>query len=173
MMRRFLFAYRDLVVDGVRRMRHAWIWIVLEFIGVALLIVLGLVWTRIPEKHVWQVLLTLLVPLIVMAAFVALQAGAFRAFLRPVGESSRRVSLAWGAATLLIWIAIGWLLWALLDRFDDRIVPWADYLNSKAGVYARAHWASYARLSRDLHWVAWILRWVVVPGLLIPLAYTA
>ncbi len=164
---------RSLIVDALGRMKRAWLWIVLQSVGVALLIALGLVWTRIPEKHAWQVSLTLLVPVIAMAAFVVLQACTFRGFLRPAGEGRRRVALAWGAATLVIWIAIGWLLWALLDKFDDRIIDWAAYLNSKAGAYARVHWASSEHLSRDLQWLEWTLRWVIVPGLLLPLASTA
>ena len=172
MMRGFLPAYRNLIVDGLARWRRAWMWIVLEIVGVALLVALGLLWTRIPEKHTWQVLLTLVVPLIVAAAFLALQAETVRAFLRREAGTAR-VSLAWGAATLLIWIAIGWLLWALLDRFDDHTFNWAMYLNSKASEHARVHWASYQHINRELEWVEWTLRWVIVPGLLVPLAFTS
>jgi hypothetical protein len=171
MMRAVFGRLRVFLADWLRRVRHAWLWIVLQFAGVALLIVLGLLWTRIPEKHVWQVLLTLLVPLLLAAGFVWLQAGTFRGFLhseRPGGTP--RIAIGWGAATLGIWIAIGWALWALLDKFDDNILDLATYLNSKAGGHARAHWASYEYLSRDLHWAAWTLRWVIVPGLLMPLA---
>jgi len=171
---RLFTQFRNMIADWLRRVRRAWLWIVLQNVGVALLIAIGLLWTRIPEKHLWQLLLTLLVPVVVAAAFVVLQAGTFRSFLHPVSESGRqdepRVSLAWGACTLVIWIAIGWVLWSLLDMFDDKIIDWADYLNSKAGEHARAHWASYGRLSRDLNWVGWTLRWVIVPGLLMPLA---
>lgn len=175
MMRRFFIEYRNLVVDGLGRLKRGWVWIVLEFAGVALLIALGLVWTRIPEKHAWQVLLTLLVPAIVVAGFVALQAATVRGLLRPVEPGSGRplVSLAWGAGTLVIWIAIGWALWALLDKFDDHTFNWAMYLNSKAGDSARVHWASYEHVNRDLEWLEWVLRWVIVTGLLMPLAFTA
>jgi hypothetical protein len=169
--------FRHLVSDWLCRVRRAWMWIVLEIVGVALLIALGLMWTRIPEKHGWQVLLTLLVPVVIVAGFVVLQAGTVRGFLRPVAEEDRgnrtRVSLAWGAATLMIWIAIGWVLWTLLDKFDDKVWSWASYLNSRFGANARAQWASFEHLSRDLNWTAWTLRWVVVPGVLMPLACSA
>ena len=84
-----------------------------------------------------------------------------------------RVSLAWGAGTLVLWIVIGWVLWVLLDKFDDSTFDWAMYLNSKLGEHARVHWASYEHLNRDLNWLEWTLRWVIVPGLLMPLASSA
>ncbi len=177
MMSKIFLRLRDMIADWLERVRRAWVWIVLEIVGVALLIALGLVWTRIPEKHWWQVLLTLLVPVVVAAGFVLLQAGTFRGFSRPVAderEQSRRpVSLAWGAGTMVIWLSIGWVLWALLDKFDDSTMDWASYLNSRFGANARAHWASYEHLNRDLNWLGWTLRWVVVPGLLMPLASSA
>ena len=165
--------FRTLIVEWLSRVRRAWVWIVLELVGVALLIALGILWTRIPEKHWWQVLSTLVVPVLIAAAFVVLQAGTFRGFLRPAGQDRPRVGLAWGAATLVIWIAIGWLLWGLLDKFDDHVFNWAAYLMSKASESARVGWASYEHLIRDLNWVGWTLRWVIVPGLLMPLAATA
>ena len=175
MMRGIPQRFGDLIADWLRRVKHAWMWIVAQFVGVAILIALGLVWTRIPEKHEWQVLLILLVPVVIAAVFLFLQAGTFRAFLRPrtADESRWRVALAWGAATLAIWIAIGWLLWALLDRFDDSTIGWASWLNSRFGANARAHWATYDHLYRDLNWIGWTLRWVIVPGLLMPMAGSA
>ncbi len=174
MMGQLLRRWRGLMADWLVRVKRAWLWILLQFVGVALLIALGLLWTRIPERSFWQVGLTLLVPLLLAAGFVGLQAGTFRGFLHPAPPAAtRRIALAWGAATLVIWFAAGWILWSMLDKFDDRIWSWSQYLTSKAGPYARAHWASFEHLSRDLHWAAWTLRWVVVPGLLIPLAASA
>jgi len=174
MMRAVFKRFGNMIRDWLKRVRRAWLWIVLQFAGVALLIALALLWTRIPEKHVWQVLLTLLIPLIVAAAFVVLQAGTFRGFLHPARpQGTRRIALGWGAATLPIWIAIGWVLWSLLDRFDDHTFQWAVDLSSKASAHARVHWASYEHLNRDLTWAGWTLRWVIVPGLLMPLASSA
>lgn len=175
MMRTILQRFGDMIADWLRRVKHAWMWIVAQIAGVAILIALGLIWTRIPEKNAWQVALVLLVPAVIAAGFVVLQAGTFRGFLRPRADddSRLRVALAWGAATLVIWFAIGWVLWALLDKFDDSTIGWASYLNSRFGANARAHWATYEHLNRDLNWVGWTLRWVIVPGLLMPLASSA
>ncbi|HTX76464.1 MAG TPA: hypothetical protein VMD29_09685 [Terracidiphilus sp.] len=173
-------AWGGLIRDGWGRFRRAWGWVLAEYVGVAALIALGLLWTRVPEKHGWQVALTFALPVVVAAAFLWLQAGLVRGFLQPAvaveeaeqeygDEDAKWVPIAWGAATLLVWVAIGWALWLLLDKFDDYIYGWAGYLNSKFDPHSRARWASYASLSRDLQWAEWALRWVIVPGLLIPL----
>ena len=165
--------------DGWERLRRAWVWVLGEYVGIAALIAIGLVWTRIPEKNGWQVALTLAVPVLIAAGFLWLQAGLVRGLLPAAmpaevkddeeDADSRWVPIAWGAATLLLWIAIGWALWVLLDLFDSRVSQWASYLNSKFDPHARTHWASYAHLSRDLYWAEWASRWAVVPGLLVPL----
>ena len=174
MMRAVFKRFGNMIRDWLKRVRRAWVWIVLQFTGLAVLIGLGLLWTRIPEKHVWQVLLTLLIPLILAAGFVVLQAGTFRGFLHPARPgANQRIALGWGAVTLLIWIALGWALWWLLDVFDDHAFQWAVDLSSKASAHAREHWASYMRLNRDLTWAGWTLRWVIVPGLMMPLASSA
>ena len=171
-------AWGGLIGDGWGRFKRAWLWVAAEYVGLAVLIALGLGWTRIPEKSGLDVALTIAVPLFIAAGFLWLQAGLVRGFLPPPvlvdtkededNPEPKWVPFAWGAATLLVWIAIGWVLWALLDKFDDHIWSWSSYLNSKFDPHARTHWASYALLSRDLTWAEWVLRWVVVPGLLIP-----
>lgn len=174
-------AWGDLIRDGLARFKRSWGWVLAQFLGLALLIACGLGWTRIPEKYGWQVALTFLAPLLIAAGFLVLQAGILRGFLRPAPQETeaaadeeqhrepRRVALARGALTLLLWIAVGWILWVWLDRLDQQTYQFAGYMNSKFGLHARGGWASFEKLNRDLEWAVWALRWVVVPGLLIPL----
>ena len=44
--------------------RAVWVGLQLQFGLTLVLILLGLAWTRLPDKHWWQVALTLLVPLL-------------------------------------------------------------------------------------------------------------
>ena len=171
----------DLIRDGIARLGRAWGWFVAQFFGLALLIALGLLWTRVPEKYGWQVALTLVLPAVILLGFLVLQAGTLRAWLRPEPIATtdnldedderepRRVWLMWGALTLVTWIALGWAAWIGLDRVDSHTFQWAAYLNSKFGPHARATWASFDHLNRDLEWALWTVRSIVVPGLLIPL----
>ena len=177
MTNRFFARTGSLIVGAWKRLVRAWVWVAVEFVGIALLIAVGLVWTRIPEKHAGHVLLTVLMPILIAAGFLLLQAGTIRFLLRrSMDESmpeSTRVALMWGAATLLFWIVLGWLLWSQVDRFDDRIFAWAGYLNSRFGARARSHFATFEHLVVWLGWAAWLLRWVFVPSLLLPLACSA
>jgi hypothetical protein len=157
-------------------LRARW-WIALQFSGIALLIALGLVWTRIPEKNAWQVTLTLLIPLLVAAGFLALQTGYLRSLLRSVVPESDvaqpAVSFALGALTILLWIAVGWVVWNCVDLFDQRTYQWASYLNSRFNPDMRARVFTYEHLQKWLDYAAWVLRWVIVPGLLVPFGATA
>jgi len=171
----FMSTTTSLMADGWKRFAQARMWVVLQFAGLAVLIAFGLLWTRIPEKQAGQVLLTFVLPLLIAAAFLWLLAGTIRSMLGPfdADRADAGVSIFWGAATLLVWIAIGWLLWGLIDRFDDHIYNWAGYLNSRFDPHSRSHFATYQHFTSWLGKVSWALRWVIVPGLLLPLGCSA
>jgi hypothetical protein len=149
-----------------QRLAHARRWIVLQFVLTPVLILAGIAWTRLPDKHLWQVALDLLLPLLLVVCALELEAATVRAF---ADNDGRRVKLVWGAVTLLVWIAIGAAFWVFLDWCDDQIPLWAGYLNSKASAHARATIFTYAHLVRWFTIAAWILRWIILPGKLIVL----
>ena len=151
--------------DFVFRLRRSWIWVALQFVLTAVLILLGLLWTRIPEKNWWQVALTILVPLLLIISFLELEAGTMRAF---ADDDGKRVKLVWGAMALLFWLAIFWACWAILDWCDDRIPLWAGYINSRASAGGRATILTFAHLQLWFTDVEWLLRWVVIPAKIIP-----
>ena len=153
--------------DLYRRLRLGWKWVIAQFVGIPLLFLLGLVWTRLPEKHIWQVAASLLFPLLLLGSLLILQAGTMR---RLMDDAPRRVRRVWGASTLLVWIAIGWACWAVLDWCDDRIPQWAGYLNSQLSPHWRARLLTYNHIQSCLTWIEWILRWLVVPAKIIPYA---
>lgn len=150
-----------------RRLRGSWGWIVAQFLGSALFIVVGLLWTRLPDKHLWQVALSLVVPLLLIISVLEMEAATMRAF---ADDDGARVNLPIGAITLLVWIAVAWVTWTILNWADDRIPLWAGYLNSRASAHWRATAFTYQHIQRGLIVAEWILRWVVVPGKLIPCA---
>lgn len=168
---------RQLLADWARRLWRSRLWIALQVISIALLLLAGLSWTRIPEKHAWQVLFSLLIPVLLAALFLLLQAATMRSLARPLakdaGHSSPRVSIAWGAATLILWFLLFWVAWILLDRFDDQIEIWSGYLNSRFGAGPRARIATQEHIVSLLTYVGRALRWVIVPGLLVPLLTSA
>lgn len=151
--------------DLFRHLRASLAWVAAQFWATLLIVLVGVLWTRVPEKHVWQVGLTLLVPLLMLAAALTLEAGTMRSF---IGCDERRVRFAWGALTLLVWIAVVWLAWFLLDWCDDQTYTWASYLNSRASAHARARLFTYEHIQLWLAILIWTFRWIVVPAKVIP-----
>jgi len=150
-----------------QRLAHARLWIALQFLLTPVLIAAGLAWTRLPDKHLWQVALSLIVPILLAISFLELQAGTMR---KLAADDGRRMKLGPAAATLVVWIAIAWLAWVALDWCDDRIYLWAGYLNSKATAHARATVFTYSHLVSWLTWAEWFVRWIALPAKLIPAA---
>jgi hypothetical protein len=153
--------------DLFARLRMARVWVALQFGLTLLLILVGIAWTRLPDKHGWQVALSLLIPFLLIVSALELHAGAMR---KLTDDDGRRVKLVWGAVSLLVWIAIGAAAWWLLDWCDGQIPEWAGYLNSKASAHMRATVFTYAHIVTWLIRVEWFLRYIAVPAKLIPFA---
>lgn len=153
--------------DLLRRLRMSVSWIAAQYVLTPVFILIGLAWTRLPDKHVWQVGLTLLVPLLMAISVLELEAGTMRAL---ADDDGRRVKLVFGAMALLVWVALFSACWAALDWCDDRIVQWAGYLNSRASAGARATVFTFEHLQKWMTLAEWILRWIIVPGKIIPYA---
>jgi hypothetical protein len=149
-----------------RRLRRAWGWVAGQFLGTPLLLLAGIAWTRLPEKHAWQVALTLVIPPLLALCLLELEAATIRAF---ADDDGKRVRMIWGALTVAVWIAVGVFAWWLLDWCDDHIPLWAGYINSKGSPHARATWLSYEHLTNGMGYVEWVLRWIAVPGKLLVL----
>jgi hypothetical protein len=153
--------------DLYRRLRLHWGWVVAQFGVTLLLILVGLAWTRLPDKHAWQVFFTLLIPVLLAICALELEAATLRAFAQ---DDGKRVRLVWGAMTLLVWVAVGYAAWALLDWCDDQIPLWAGYLNSRASAHSRAATFTYDHIQHGLSALEWIFRWIVVPAKIVPYA---
>ncbi len=152
--------------DLLRRLRASWAWVAAQFWATLLIVLAGVAWTRVPEKHVWQVGLTLLLPLLMLAATLVLEAGTMREFL------AIKTSAACGSrgARSRCWFGSRWsgLRGSLLDWCDDQIPQWASYLNSRASAHARARLFTYEHIQLWLTILEWIFRWIVVPAKVIP-----
>ena len=153
--------------DLFHRLRSSLAWVAAQFWATLLLILAGVAWTRLPDSYAWQVGLSLLVPLVLLAAALLLQAGTMRKLLH---DEHRRVHVGLGVLTLLVWAAIVWAAWALLDWCSDQIPDWAGYLNSRASDHMRATLLTYDHIQSWLAILVWIFRWIAVPAKVIPWA---
>ncbi len=159
------FSVLTTLKDLVGRLRTSLEWVAAQFWATLLIVLVGVAWTRVPERHVWQVGLTLLLPLLMLAAVLALEAGTMRSLFH---QDEGRVRFAWGALTLLVWIAVVGIAWWILDWCDDQTFQWAGYLNSRASAHARARVFTYEHIELWLTILIWIFRWIVVPAKVIP-----
>lgn len=153
--------------DLLHRLRHSIGWVAAQFWATLLLILAGIAWTRLPDQYWWQVALSLLIPALLIISFLELEAATMCALS---DSDSKRVKLVWGALALAVWAAAYWALWILLNWCDDQIPAWASYLNSRASAHARAELFTYAHIAHWLTVAEWILRWIIIPGKLIPFA---
>lgn len=153
--------------DLFHRLRSSLAWVAAQFWATLLLVLAVAAWTRLPDSYAWQVGLSLFVPLALLAAALLLQAGTMRKLLH---DEHRCVHLAIGVLTLLVWAAIVWAAWALLDWCSDQVPEWAGYLNSRASAHMRATLFTYDHIQNWLTLAEWIIRWIVVPAKVIPYA---
>ena len=157
--------------DLISRLRSARLWLLLQLLGLPLLLLLAIGWSRIGEKYLWQVALSLLLPLVIIAALLALQAGTMRRLLAPLAE--HRASFLLATLVLFVWLVVAFLAWHLLDSFDDHVWSWAAWINSKAPAGPRGQLLNYSNLQLWLTRIEWFLRWVVIPSIFVPLAMSS
>lgn len=148
-----------------RRLGQSWRWLLAQLALTPLLIVLAMVWTRLPERNFLWVAATFLLPLLVMVSFLELEAGTMRALIPQDGQ---RVRLVWGAIWLLAASLPLWIGWGLCNDFASNCIAWASYLNSQSPAHTRL--LTFDRSIRALLICGWALRWILLPVVLLPLA---
>ncbi|MBS1805628.1 MAG: hypothetical protein JST28_19875 [Acidobacteria bacterium] len=150
--------------SAILRLGHAWPWIIVQFAGILVFILIGLAWTRVPDKSAWDVFLTLTLPILLLITLLLIETATMR---RLMDNEADRARLVWATGLLAFWVALGMAAWLLLDWCDTRIPNWASYLNSRFSSSNRATVFTYDHLQHWLTLVEWVLRWIIVPGKLI------
>jgi magnesium-transporting ATPase (P-type) len=151
------------------RLGQSWRWLLIQLLLTPVLLLLGLAWTRIPEKSFLQVAATFLIPFLLIVSFFELEAGTMRAFARSSKDQTKPpLKLVWGAVAVGVCGVLLWVVWHFVDSFDNHIELWASYLNSQAHGHTRL--LTFERIENWLTIAAWILRWIAAPALLLPFA---
>lgn len=153
--------------EALHRIRQARSWIAAQFWGTSLILLTGIAWTRLPDQYAWEVLFSLLLPLVLLTAILVLEGGTIR---KLIGQEEGRVPRVVGILTLLFWIALVWIAWMVLNWCDDRVYLWAGYLNSKASAGSRATFLTFDHIQRWFTTLIWIFRWIVLPAKVVPYA---
>jgi hypothetical protein len=141
----------------------------LHLAGNAVLLAGAGLWLLLPDARAWQLLLTVLTALLLVACFAWLHSGtlayaanpepgAFAAAFRPC---ARR--MAW----FLLGTAVLFILMDLVDRWSDAIWPIAGYLYAKTPSHLRPARGELAYVTAIQYGWA-VLMWYLLPVLTLP-----
>jgi hypothetical protein len=161
---------------GSSLLRSKRVWLI-QFVGNPLLFALFAGWLLLPVATEFHLLLNGLVVVILVAAALVLHAGTLNFYAgQDRGENpaahtafSRAVRniLAVAACAALIFV-----LWALLDLTEPWQAGLPPYVRSLLPVFIRRHlepwWFQLA-----LDGIVFVIRWVLIPGLVLPLVLEA
>jgi hypothetical protein len=152
-------------------LRHRRLWLV-QFCANPLIAALFAVWLLIPVANAWNIVLNVFVALVIAASAIVLHGGTLN-YLRDC-DHDERVPLGpalWRALRHLLaiaaCIAAFYLLWMLTDRVDGYSDAVPAYLRSEMPALLRTR-VTLAFLTSAYSWLAFALRWLVIPGLILP-----
>ena len=154
--------------------RHPWLWLV-QFLGNIVLIVIAALWFQIGEEHWWSLLLQLLIALFVIVGLLVLHGGTLNYFSNL--PDNKRIKPAFKNAlkhlpSFALWAAIFCTLLYLVDKLDNYQYQLPGFLRSEFPAWLRRQISESAMDSFYAGFVGF-LRWVVLPGLLLPLGLLA
>ena len=153
--------------------RHGRLWL-LQFFGNALLLLAFVGFLHIPDAHVWQFIFSVIVMVLLVIAVPVLHGGTINYFLETEIEKKSAIKPPFRNALrhvlpLIIWMVVFYFLRALLDRLDDYQYSFPGYLRSEFPAWLRRIISEPAIRNLYICFVGF-LRWVLLPGLLLPLA---
>lgn len=159
----------------VSALRHPWLWL-LQFLGNVAIFLVFVFWLHIDVATRWQVFLNGLVGLIVIVAALLLHGGTLNYYSDLSQNKDKGAALFPAFKNALkhlpafaIWVAILYFLLHFVARLDDYQYEFPGYLRSEFPAWLRRIFSENALDNIYTGFVA-CLRWIVVPGLLLPLA---
>ena len=160
----------------VGTLRHRRLWLV-QFLGNPLLALLFAVWLLIPVAKAGNIVLNVFVVILIVVGAIKLHGGTLNYFRDCERDSGAPLKPAlWRALrnVLAIALCIGvfYLLWLLMDRVDGYSDAVPAYLRSTMPAWLRRH-VTLTFLTSAYAWMAFALRWLILPGLILPFAAAA
>jgi hypothetical protein len=152
------------------------VWL-LQFFGNAAIFLAFLWWLRISEAHWWNLLFGFVLIALTAVAALVLHGGTLNYFQRVHEDKASRLSPAFRTAlkhvaAVFVWALVFFCLRWLVGKLDDYSQTVPGYLRSEFPAWLR-RMISEPRLDRFYSDLVWLLRWVVLPGLFLPLALFA
>jgi hypothetical protein len=154
-----------------RAFRHRRLWLI-QFIANPILFGLFAGWLLIPAAHTWQLALNALLAIVIVVAVVVVHAGTMNYFSDTNRIENPELAGAFLRAMSHI-VAIGvcaavfYVLWNLLDKADPYQFQLPPYIRSIFPVSLRRHF-SLESLEAIFQWTIFAVRWIVIPGVVLP-----
>jgi uncharacterized membrane protein len=156
--------------------RSGRLWLIQFFLNPILFALFG-AWLLIPEAKLWQLALNVLLVALIAAAALLLHAGTLNYFSDQFREQSAAVTTAFrralrhfaAIAVCAIVFSVVWALAGGLDAYRETI---STYFRSMLPASVRGHIPLVALIA-NFGFLDFLLQWVVVPGLLLPLTLLA
>ena len=158
----------DAFKDGLRSWR---IWLI-QFFGNLLLFGLFAGWLLLPVANAWYLVLNILLAALFLVAVFILHGGTLNYFYsRSHKEGATLGSVFVRALRNLLALAVSagaaYLLWMVVGKADAYQETLPAYLRSMTPMSLRKH-ASLAAFKQSFDACLFALRWILVPGLLLP-----
>lgn len=163
-----------LVLAGSFRSGRLWL---LQFLVNPILAGLFAAWLLIPEARLWQIGFSVLLAVLIVAAALLLHTGTLNFFSDQSREQSAAIKTAFERAlrhfaAIVTCAIVLYLAWTLASGLAGYQETFPTYVRSTLPAFIREHIPSGV-LTVFLDVVVFLLQWVVVPGLFLPLILRA
>ncbi len=161
---------KETLVVSVRSWR---LWL-LQFLANAALVLVFVWWLHISEAHWWNLLFSLLLIFLIVAVALALHGGTLIYFQSAHRDRAALLRPAFRRAfthlpAIFVWALFFFFLRYWIGRLDDYTYTLPGYLRSEFPAWLR-RMISEPRLDSIYSGLVSLLRWVILPGLLLPFA---
>jgi len=164
-----------LVLAGSFRSGRLWL---LQFLVNPILAGLFAAWLLIPEAKLWQLAFNVLLAVVIVAAALLLHAGTLNYFSDQFrGQPPVAIKTAFGRALrnfapIVVCAVVFYLVWTLAGGLVVYQETFLTYVRSMLPGAVRQH-ISLGLLTVSFDVLVFLLQWVAVPGLLLPLTLRA
>jgi hypothetical protein len=163
-----------LILSGSFRSGRLWM---LQFLANPILAGLFAAWLLIPEAKLWQLAFDVLLAVVIAAAALLLHAGTMNYFSDQFREQPAAIKTALGRAlrhfaAIAVSAIVFYLVWTLAGGLAGYQETFPTYVRSTLPAFIREH-SPIVVLTGFFHLLLFLLQWVAVPGLLLPLILRA
>lgn len=159
---------------GSLQNRRLWL---IQFLANPILFLLFVAWLRIPEARIWQLMLIVLLAAGIVVAALVLHGGTLVYFCDRFRSDSAELKAAFGralrhVAAIAVWVCVFYLVFELAGKLHGYHDQAPTYIRSMLPAFLRRH-ITLVAVTRLFDGFAFVLQWILTPGLLLPFAVSA